>query len=182
MWYMRLIGGAISAYYTDRSAKAKKREEYYNSARAVEDAKAAKQWADFNERQDRKKSRYRRGQMIVDLLKSGVTIDVGTTASALLIEQEVQDEISAITIRRKGASTVNLLMERAALFRARGSTILSLSKIQRKAAFLGNGGGAALGGLSDSWSSRKATDISQTGKPRQNRSDQVDQGGTVLKQ
>jgi len=42
MWYMALIGGAFKAYIVHKGAKARKRQEYYNSAQAVENANAAK--------------------------------------------------------------------------------------------------------------------------------------------
>lgn len=95
-----LLSTGITVYGQQQQKKEAKRVAEFNAAIARNNAVAAQQWSRYNEDREREKQRYRRSQMLVNFLKSGVTLE-GTPLD-VLEEQVIQDEMDAIAIRRQG--------------------------------------------------------------------------------
>lgn len=110
-----VISGAFTAFSQIQQAKQQKKVADYNAAIARNSAISAKQWADYNAEREREKQRYRRGKMLVSFLKSGVTLDEGGSADAVLDEQLVQDELDVLAIKREGQARANRFNSQADL-------------------------------------------------------------------
>lgn len=112
---LAVAAGGYTAYNQIQQGRQQKKMAEYNAAIARNSAVSAKQWADYNERREREKQRYRRGKMMVSFLKNGVTLDEGGSASMVLDEQLVQDEMESVNIRRQGIAMANRYTSQAEL-------------------------------------------------------------------
>lgn len=135
--FFNFLFGVGQAYYTHQAGQSQKRQAEFNSAQAVQASRESQKWAAYSEKKSRRKGAYLRGQMVVDLLKNGVAIDEGTSADALLMEQEIQDEMEALEIRSFGAKQTRDFLSQAALFRFQGKSAESLAKTQVAVTLLG---------------------------------------------
>jgi len=123
------LTGAVKTYAIVQAGKQQKRAQDFNAAVAAQQGEQARDWARYNEQRERRKQKFRRGQMVVDLLKNGISIDEGTTPDLLLMEQEIQDEMDALAIRNQGLSRQAQLLSRASFFKFQGAVAESTSKI-----------------------------------------------------
>jgi len=98
---LQIVSGIFSGGAQVSAGKQSKQIREFNAGVAQSNAVQAMQWAKFNETQESKARFFNREQIRVDLVKSGVSLDIGT-AGEILFEQEVEDELAAGIIRRKG--------------------------------------------------------------------------------
>jgi hypothetical protein len=153
--FMNFIGGLISSA---AQREAGQQVQKYYEAKQVEanqDAESTERWARYNENQQRRTDKLKRSKMSVRYIKSGVTTDQGTTAALVLEEQEIQDEMTALSIRAKGISDAARLRSRSSHFRVAGRNALASSKTAAwgtlfasaaTSATLADGPGSASGG------------------------------------
>lgn len=97
-----VLSTAVSVYGQQQARKSQQRVAEYNAAVARNNAVAAQEWANYNAEREREKDRYRRGKMLVNFLKSGITLE--GTPGLVLEEQLIQDELDANAIQRQGES------------------------------------------------------------------------------
>lgn len=83
------IASSVQGYVSDRkAAKAQKRANQAAMQAAEEEARLAREDAEFAAVQEKKEARRIRGQQIASFLRSGVTLD----GSPLLVESETTDQ------------------------------------------------------------------------------------------
>lgn len=82
---------------------------------AEQDAESTKLWTEYNERQQRRSDKLKRSSMAIRYTKSGVSIN-DSTAALVLEEQELQDEMAALSIRAKGITEAAKLKSQASFF------------------------------------------------------------------
>lgn len=108
----------------------------------LQEAENRRLWSLYNARQQRVKDNLKRSVMSVAYLKSGVTIDPGTTAGMVIERQAAQDEMAAMSIELQGITESSRLRSQAIFSRFRSKQALSAAK---RAAF-----GTVVGGIGQS--------------------------------
>lgn len=115
-----LVTGGLKIGQELFAGKARKDQADFNAAVASVKSQEVSAWAAYDEDRLRRAQKFRKDEMVVQLLKQGATIDEGTTADLILREQSIEDELEALVIRNQGASEAAAFDFEAQLFRRAG--------------------------------------------------------------
>ena len=99
-----LASGAMQVGQNIQAGMQAEEQAEYNAALQMIQAEESRAWAEYDEARLREIQEFNRSQMLVDLLRNGGTIEEGTAGDMILREQEIQDEMEALTIRRRADS------------------------------------------------------------------------------
>lgn len=158
-------GGLFQAFTLVEAGKQSERMSDYNAAIAMNNAIAAEQWASYNERQQRKQDAFSLGQMAVNAYKRGIVVDEGESADIVLQEQEIENELAALSIRQLGIAEARSFRSQAAGIISRGKSARKQANAQAVLSLIGGAGKATQldpslfpsgGGGTSSFASRRA--------------------------
>lgn len=134
---LTFVGGIIQGQAQREAAEQVKKWNEAKQVEAEQDAASTEQWARYNENQQRRADKLKRSRMSVRYIKSGVTTEQGTTAALVLEEQEIQDEMAALSIKAKGISDAARLRSRASFFNVAGRNAEKAGKTQSIGTMIG---------------------------------------------